>query len=380
MSPSIVAGSIGVAALAAAAAAAAPAPASQRYPTMAFTYTDKTQDWSSAVDAAGLEGVYVYAGDVEFYCVGAPTATAGGGASDPSTPCVFGSTAFVYYTEAAQKAAATFKKAGKKVYLNFDGRITPRDKSFVPDFSLLSPQVVEAFAAQVANHVCGDDNVDGMGWDVEPFDNNQIPFFASLDAKITACNKTWGVFAFGESFSDDMWNTGLGKSGFLLDSAYDLECGPSDLPPRGCTPCQCTPPKAYHTVLLNHLTRVTALAKQYQKPYSLMVSGSGTTQLYETLTTSTCTGADGGPAYSKTCPYTMAQWMTEALDVFDTLQVREDPLFQGIGIYGWTTTNGAGFSPTTPTGGAIDVLTKAGYIPYAAARRSNTTKPIEHHQ
>ena len=33
--------------------------------------------------------------------------------------------------------------------------------------------------------------------DVEPFDNNQIPFFAALDAKITACKKQWGVFAFG---------------------------------------------------------------------------------------------------------------------------------------------------------------------------------------
>ena len=103
----------------------------------------------------------------------------------------------MYYTEVAQKAAAKFKKAGKTVYLNFDGRISPTNKSFVPDFSKLSDDEIQTFATTVANHVCGDDNVDGMGWDVEPFNNNQIPFFAALDAKITACNKEWGVFAFG---------------------------------------------------------------------------------------------------------------------------------------------------------------------------------------
>jgi hypothetical protein len=163
-----------------------------------------------------------------------------------------------------------------------------------------------------------------------------------------------------------MWKQGLGQSGFLLDSAYDLNCDATALPPLGCKPCQCTSPAIYSTVLLAHLTRVTALAKTYQKPYRLMVSGSGTTQMFETLTTTYCSGADGGPAYDMSCPYTMSQWMTEALDVFDKLQVKEDPLFQGIGIYGWTTTNGAGFSPTTPPANAIQVLAKRGYLPNAS--------------
>jgi len=257
------------------------------------------------------------------------------------------------------------------VYINFDGRIDPLNKSFVPNFSKLSDDEIQSFATTVANHVCGDDNVDGMGWDVEPFDNNQIPFFTALDAKITACNKEWGVFAFGESFSDDMWNLGLGHSGFLLDSAYDLDCDSTALPPRGCTPCQCTPPLVYKSILLAHLTRVTALAKKYAKPYRLMVSGSGTTQMFETLTTSYCSGANGGPAYDNSCPHTMAEWMTAALTVFDTLNVKQDPLFQGIGIYGWTTTNGAGFSPVTPPSNAIEVLSKRGYLPYAGPSSEN---------
>lgn len=49
----------------------------------------------------------------------------------------------------------------------------------------------------------------------------------------------------------------------------------------------------------------------------LMVSGSGSTQLYEECTTSTCSGAGGGPVYNATCPYTMADWMAKAVKVFD---------------------------------------------------------------
>jgi len=73
--------------------------------------SDQSTNWFDAVNDANLDAVYVYAGDVEFYCKGSPTATKGGGASPPNTDCIFNTNAFVYYTEVAQKAAATFKKA-----------------------------------------------------------------------------------------------------------------------------------------------------------------------------------------------------------------------------------------------------------------------------
>jgi len=131
-----------------------------------------------------------------------------------------------------------------------------------------------------------------------------------------------------------------------LCARYDLDCTAEQLPPNGCQPCQCTPPAVYETVLTEHLASVMALAKQcvwrsssdrlvlmsssrcsptivlygnrYAKPYMLMVSGSGSTQLYEECTTSTCSGAGGGPVYNATCPYTMADWMEKAVKVFDT--------------------------------------------------------------
>eukprot|EP00947_MAST-08B_sp_MAST-8B-sp1_P000486 g486.t1 len=344
--------------------------ATQRNPTFAFTYTSKTQDWVSEVVSEGFEAAYVYAGDVEFYCEGSPTAAEGGGASPAGLKCSFSGSspnAFVYYTDFARAATQRFKSAGKQVYINFDGRILPKIASFVPDFSKFSPDVINDFASAVASLVCGDTNVDGMAWDVEPFSNDQVPFFAALDKEITKCGKRWGVFAFGESFSEDMWTAGLGKSGFLFDSTYDLECKSTADLGKGCKPCQCTPPSVYKSTLASHLTAVAASANKYMKPYRLMVSGSGTTQLYTKLTTTYCTGAGGGPAYNASCPFEMSEWMTAALDVFDQVGVRNDPMFEGVGVYGWTTTDGGGFSPVTPPTAALAVMKNRGYLPYAAA-------------
>merc|ERR1712166_38233 len=274
-------------------------------PAFAFTYTTATQDWRT--ETADYKAVYVYAGDVELYCRGSPTATAAGGASNTSIPCDFAAgrnqNAFVYYGSSAKAAAASYKAAGKTVYLNFDGRISPRNESYVPDFSLLSSSEISQFAATVAELVCADANVDGMGWDVEPFDNNQVDFFAALDASLTACGKRWGVFAFGEDLSDDMWLRGLGSSGFLLDSTYDLDCTQAQLPNLGCQPC----------------------------------------------------------------PYTMSDWMAVAVQAFNTAQVKADPLFEGVGVYGYTMGNGGGFKPAVPPSAVIALLKTKGYLPFAGS-------------
>jgi hypothetical protein len=51
-----------------------------------------------------------------------------------------------YYTDSARNTSAEFKAAGYEVYINFDGRITPKLSSFVPNFSLMSPSTITAFA------------------------------------------------------------------------------------------------------------------------------------------------------------------------------------------------------------------------------------------
>ena len=83
-----------------------------------------TQDWAN--ETSNYNAMYVYAGDVEFYCRGMPTAKNGGGAASKSTPCRFSGSkanAFVYYNDFAKAAAASLKASGKQVYINFDVRL-----------------------------------------------------------------------------------------------------------------------------------------------------------------------------------------------------------------------------------------------------------------
>jgi hypothetical protein len=42
--------------------------------------------------------------------------------------------------------------------------------------------------------------------------------------------------------------------------------------------------------------------------------------------------------------------------------VRNDPNFEGIGVYGWTSTNGGGFSPVVPPTAALTVLANSGCV------------------
>merc|ERR1711865_32127 len=321
-------------------------------PTFAFTYTSKAQDWTT--QTSDYEAVYVYAGDVELWCRGSPTATSAGKGSQTSTslPCHFEAgpkqNAFVYYSSFARSAAAKYKAAGKSVYLNFDGRIAPKSLSYLPNFKLLTTSEVTQLAAAIGDLVCNDENVDGMGWDVEPFNNNQLGFFTALDARLTACGKRWGVFAFGEDFSDSMWRYGLGSSGFLLDSMYDLDCSKAQLPETGCQACHCTPPAVYAEVLVPHVHAVMAKARLHQKPYRLMVSGSASTQLYESLSDESCSSAGDGGMYNASCPYTMSDWMLEVIQVLESARVRDDPLFEGLAVYGYSSARDGGFEPIVP--------------------------------
>lgn len=337
-------------------------------PTFAFTYTSQEEDFFEIVTGAGFHAVYVYAGDVEFYCRGQPTSPSGGGNSSLSEPCIFSgpcSNAFVYYEDFSRSTASKFANKGVKVLLNFDGRILPKDEAFVPDFSLLSEKELEEFAVAVGSHVCNDPNVEGMGWDVEPFDNNQIYFFRKLDEVISSCQKEFGVFTFAENMNETMWTEGLGNSGFLLDSTYDLPCDPNDLPPYGCQACQCTPPAVYKSILSKHMENLVNMSTKYQKPFQLVLSGSATTQMYEKVTTSTCKyeNARGHEIINRDCNTTMHDWIEAAIEVFQDFNVPSNPLFRGFVVYEWTAKASDGLEPSVVQEDVLNSLKQAGFLP-----------------
>lgn len=307
----------------------------------AFTYTDekKGTDFFEVVEKGGYKRVYIYAGDVETYCRGIM-------GSSPSTVCNFdgsGANSFVYYTDYAQTTVKKYHDAGYEVYLNFDGRIG----DVVADFGKFTDSEVSEFAAATAKKVCEEPLATGMGWDVEPYNANQIPFFSKLSAGINACGKRWGIFAF-PSFSPDMWAT-FGKGGFVMVSGYDLG-----------TPCECATPAYYQQLLTSELTGMKASAAKYNVDYQIFLGGSGTTNLYEAYTGgSQCLG--GGPVYNYTCPNIISDWMVSAVKAMDAVDVKSDTHFMGLAIYDYTDSNNGGFTPTNPSLASLDVLKELEY-------------------
>jgi len=201
-----------------------------------------------------------------------------------------------------------------------------------------------------------------MIWDVEPWKTNQISFFGALDSQVAQCHKTWGIFSTAQAFGNSlMWTQGLNMTGMLLDSTYDLSCST-------CAPCKCLPPTApagqnsYQSVLTSHLNGVKSRTTQYNKPYKLFIAGAGTTQMYETYTLANCQPFGGTTVYNQTCPWTMADWLTVWVNVFNTLSISSDPNYKGVVIYDWNAGNNGGLLPSTPPSSFIQLLSSSGLL------------------
>jgi len=306
---------------------------------LAFTYTDVKNkvDFFDQISAEGYDGVFVYGGDVEFYCRGQPMAPSGGGASGEDVACIFAGpqqNAFVYYDDFSRATAAKYKKAGMDVWITFDGRVG----QFVPDFSKLTAAETREFARAVANTVCYDTNVAGLSWDVEPFNNNQVEFFAQLDQRLAQCGKRWSIFAFGAAFDESMWTKGLGQTGFLLESTYDLDGG---------RPCDCVDPEVYRERLVQSLDSTLKEAKKHGRQVMPLFSGGGSTQIYSNITTAKCLFGDG-TVYVRDCPHTMNEYAAAAVAAVRQVGNASDLFPLGAGIYPYTTTDNGGFAPSVP--------------------------------
>ena len=185
---------------------------------------------------------------------------------------------------------------------------------------------------------------------MEPYDNDQVPYFEILSGLLAKCNKKYGLFTFPERFNTEMWTKGFGSSGFVLDSSYDLS-----------TPCKCIEPSEQTQLLTNSLMYLRQYADKYSIPYQILLSGSGTTTMYTSYNGgNTCLG--GGPVYNYTCPYSMADWMSASIAALDNVNVKADPLYMGVGVYDYTDTNNGGFQPSLPPSKVISVLEGSGYF------------------
>eukprot|EP01084_Bolivina_argentea_P052451 96356_1 len=322
-------------------------------PAFAFTYTDgkNNADFFNITTSSGYKAIYIYAGDVETICRGVQ-------GTAPTKACYFvfqpghQANSYVYYTDYAKQTAAKYSKQGFDVYLNWDGRIGAGPKgsnTYVANFSAMNMTAIEEMANITSSYACNDDNVKGIGWDVEPFNNNQVKYFNLLSQRMKECNKQWGIFAFPNDFNENMWNTLNGTTGFVMDSSYDLS-----------TPCMCIEPDKYQNLLTTQLNQLKLNANKYNANYQIVLSGSGTTTIYTNYTGGNkCLG--GGIVYNYTCPYTMKQWMQSAVNAMNNVNVKQDKHFLGVVVYDYTIGNNGGFMPNVPNNDELQVIKDNGY-------------------
>ncbi|WP_188836478.1 hypothetical protein [Flexivirga endophytica] len=330
----------------------------------------------NAVAGAGhaLNQVYSYGTDMEMYCP-----------DNDGTRCA-ADDLYSFYTEAGGGPARTaayhdaFAATSDSFTISpiIDGRTDAN--GYLQGFNELSPSLAAGFADKVAAQVCADPHVDGIQFDLEPFDvstkNGQYYFYLQL-AKNFAGRHTSGtaddpygcvdadhpqgrfysVFTFAaairpgtESAANVRDILATYRNGYLMDSLYDLSDAPAGT--------------------LNSLVNYTSAArreagnaKQWANRlhirYGFGIPASASAHEFTTCTAGPnaidncepdATGATGHPMLSYTRAAVAAIRATGAV---------HDPRYIGTAIWDFgddVSWNGLSFAPVPASGDVLDYL------------------------
>lgn len=224
---------------------------------------------NQATSTAAINRLYAYSGDIEMYC-------------STTTDCVFsgpGQNVYIYYAAPAsgQASVAAYRAAfpHAKIYATLDGNT--KGEYLKP---LTYAAIGRATADAMAKIICADPNVDGVLYDLEPFDNNSAGQMAlykrtSVNFASRKCidknhptGRTFGVFLSPNKITD--WSamaTALGSNGFLVVSGYDLGDAITSPP----TP---TPLFDYQNRLAAIVKNMDSKSTQYKIKYTVGIPAS----------------------------------------------------------------------------------------------------------
>ncbi len=220
---------------------------------------------NQATNTAQIKRLYPYGGSIEMYC------------SSP-LDCVFSGpqqNVYIYYRAPAsgQASVATYRASfpNAKIFANIDGNTNS---------DLLKPltyaAIGRATANALANTICSDPNVDGVIYDLEPFNNSsagQMALFKQTAARFAASKcidskhptgRSFGVFLNPNKITN--WSgmaASLGKNGFLVVSGYDL--GDTTTPPSPISVA------AYKSALKNMIANMDSKSTQYKIAYTVAI-------------------------------------------------------------------------------------------------------------
>jgi hypothetical protein len=329
------------------------------------TWVDAIKDYNStAQPGRELNEVYSYATDLEMYCP-----------DNDGTRCT-ADDLYSFYTagsggrartEAYYQAFNAANPGSMVISPIIDGRTDPG--GYLQGFNELSPELAAGFADKVAAQVCADPHVDGIQFDLEPFDvttkNGQYYFYRQIakdfagrhgvgaSADPYGCvdaahprGRFYSVFTFGASIRpgtesatnvQDILNAY--GNGYFMDSLYDLSSAPAGTL-NGID--------SYRMAVQREASDTKRWANRLHIKYGFGIPASASAHEFSTCTatpeaTDACVPDEAGAT-----GYPMIEYAEAAVDAIVASGAQRDPRYLGTAIWDFgdhVSWNGLNFGP-----------------------------------
>jgi hypothetical protein len=245
--------------------------------------------------------------------------------------------------------------------------ISPIIDGTTGDFNLdsISPTQDSAFADEIADEVCADDNLSGIQFDYEPFNAQsagQQAFYTEIntdfDSATYGCvdaahpnGRYFSVFGFGSALATNGTEikTMLGNDGYFIASLYDLGTNGA-----GIQNGTGSGPNDYPALVQTAVNTTAWYADQNNIPYAFGIPAAASDHEFVNCFGSPCTmAADDGTDSNGMLDYTKA-----AVAAIDSVVNNTDSLFVGTDIWDfgvWTGVNRPNNLYTRASGTSFDV-------------------------
>lgn len=298
-----------------------------------------------------LTQLFSYGGDMEMYCRGS-------GGSSTSTACT-SSNMQAYYNAQSTKAyydAAKNTANPVQMYPILDGVV---GGAYLTVFNSMTQTEAATYADNVAKVYCADDSVYGVSFDLEPLDISQpgqAYFYAQIAKDFAGQHtpgqpdpyqcvdtahpkgRTFSVFGNSSDINAKMGEIfNLYGNGFYIGSLYDLGSNQGGV---------VNSVSNYTTYVNSEVAKTMTNAKTYNVKYQFGIPAAASVHEFESID-----GSSTG--------YKQIDYVTAAINAINSKNVRQDPLFMGINLWGWNQRmfwNGHEFTPAIPNATVLNYL------------------------
>lgn len=316
--------------------------------------------------------IYSYLGTLEMYCRGAP-------ASCPISKLIFSDINTLPPGQVKRQEqgkanpiasyrsslnAKGIEPAKLSMVAIIDGVVNADYEGSMQGFNELPKDQAEAFADKVSRKVCQRPEIDGVQFDIEPFDvsgkNGQYYFYKRIAENFARdCvtekhpnGRYFSVFTAahqlrpGSASADHLAEIITAhNNAYMVVPLYDLGAAPLGT---------LNPVENYKTQAIKQASNMRRWAEHYGVPYKLAIPAAASVHEFSGCTGRSC--KDGELA-----PVSQLEYVKASLAAIAHSKAREQPLYLGTALWAWTrgiVHGGSDFSPASPPEEVLSYLQK----------------------